>query len=448
MLLRKTSNLVRRTYSFMLLFVAGVGTLGACVSTPPPSTHMPIGHATAAPSGLVDLCRRAPDVCRPEDQKRDELLMAQSPDSSPSTGAITPIPPPETSETFASPTLTHHNILENEDVGAGGPDVDGDPIDAGQETTDVTAHVFANNSNKNAASWKELFSRGLEHTLDSDVASPWHTNFEPALEPYEDLLANASAYSTGVMLEPKTTDLGQVKFKSTLESYRELLASASTPSTDATRQSKIADPWHVKFEPVHEPYEDLLANVSVPATNLTRETTATIPVSYGETLADSEPMDPIEADKKARIKKDDETATEDPTTALPSLDELYATIDRVNYKINTTIIPRTDKKNYGRSELWTLPLTFGRGRAGDCEDYALEKREALLKAGIPASSLFFAVGHSPATGRHAVLMIMTDQGDYVLDNMTSEIKPWFEAGYSWISRQSADDPLIWANVNS
>jgi predicted transglutaminase-like cysteine proteinase len=127
--------------------------------------------------------------------------------------------------------------------------------------------------------------------------------------------------------------------------------------------------------------------------------------------------------------------------------QLYRKIDLVNRNINASIIPATDSQIYGKNELWTLPLTFGTTRQGDCEDYALEKRQALLNAGIPASALFFAVGHSKATGRHAVLMISTKQGDYILDNMTSEIKPWSEAAYTWTSRQSDVNPRLWSAVS-
>lgn len=134
------------------------------------------------------------------------------------------------------------------------------------------------------------------------------------------------------------------------------------------------------------------------------------------------------------------------STTIAMSDSMFATLDRVNRNINTLIRPATDDQIYGQSEVWAMPLTQGMDRRGDCEDYALEKRQALVNAGIPASALYFAVGYSRETGRHAVLVVSTNQGDYVLDNMTSEIKPWFETDYLWISRQVAGDPTIWARA--
>ena len=136
----------------------------------------------------------------------------------------------------------------------------------------------------------------------------------------------------------------------------------------------------------------------------------------------------------------------DAITPLVFDDLLFEKVDRINRLINAAISPRTDADNYGRDEEWTLPLTFALSRYGDCEDYALEKRLALIKAGVPASSLYLAVAYSKLTGRHALLVLSTDKGDYVLDNMTADIKPWQATNYTWISRQSSEDPLEWVSL--
>ncbi|KPP82997.1 MAG: hypothetical protein HLUCCA04_02675 [Oceanicaulis sp. HLUCCA04] len=148
-----------------------------------------------------------------------------------------------------------------------------------------------------------------------------------------------------------------------------------------------------------------------------------------------------------------EDAAPSPSMALPLAadPELFALLNRVNQSINQSIRPRDDIDQYGVEEFWTLPLTRAvDGQAssaqGDCEDYALEKRRALVAAGVPPEALFLAVGHSVATGRHAVLMVRTDQGDYVLDNMTPYILPWAQTGYVWLSRQSPGNMLSWQNM--
>lgn len=126
--------------------------------------------------------------------------------------------------------------------------------------------------------------------------------------------------------------------------------------------------------------------------------------------------------------------------------ELFALLNRVNQRINMQIRPRDDIETYGVAEYWALPLTVEGTAEGDCEDYALEKRQALLEAGVPDSALFLAVGHSAATGRHAVLVVSTDQGDYVLDNMTPHILPWGETPYQWQLRQVPGDLLSWRHI--
>ncbi len=41
---------------------------------------------------------------------------------------------------------------------------------------------------------------------------------------------------------------------------------------------------------------------------------------------------------------------------------------------------------------------------------------------------------------HAVLTVKTDHGDFVLDNLSDEIRPWTATGYQFYKRQAQDDP--------
>ena len=122
---------------------------------------------------------------------------------------------------------------------------------------------------------------------------------------------------------------------------------------------------------------------------------------------------------------------------------LFSVLNRVNQSVNMAIRPRDDREVHGQEEYWTLPLSLEGPAEGDCEDYALEKRQALLAAGIPEHALFLAVGYSRATGRHAVLIVSTHTGDYVLDNMTPHIVPWSQTPYTWLLRQVPGDLLAW-----
>ena len=42
-----------------------------------------------------------------------------------------------------------------------------------------------------------------------------------------------------------------------------------------------------------------------------------------------------------------------------------------------------------------------------------------------------------------MLLVRTDKGDYVLDNLTPLIKPWKSVPYTWIKWQSRNDPNVW-----
>ena len=49
---------------------------------------------------------------------------------------------------------------------------------------------------------------------------------------------------------------------------------------------------------------------------------------------------------------------------------------------------------------------------------------------------------------HAVLTVVTDRGDYVLDNQDEAILPWTHTGYRFVKRQSMHDPNVWALIGA
>jgi predicted transglutaminase-like cysteine proteinase len=46
---------------------------------------------------------------------------------------------------------------------------------------------------------------------------------------------------------------------------------------------------------------------------------------------------------------------------------------------------------------------------------------------------------------HAVLMIRTDRGDFVLDNKTNAVLPWHDTGYIYIKREGQSGPA-WVSL--
>ena len=84
---------------------------------------------------------------------------------------------------------------------------------------------------------------------------------------------------------------------------------------------------------------------------------------------------------------------------------------------------------------------------GDCDDYALTKRQKLLAAGLPERALRVAVVTNWRGDRHAVLTVATDKGDYVLDNMRGDVLPWNRTDYTYLGRQDANHPWGWVALS-
>ena len=114
----------------------------------------------------------------------------------------------------------------------------------------------------------------------------------------------------------------------------------------------------------------------------------------------------------------------------------------VNTVANRLIKPSSDLAIHGKKEVWSYP---NRG-VGDCEDYVLLKRQMLEMQGIHLANLLITVVKRKDGEGHAVLTVMTDQGDYVLDNLNNEVKLWSETGYRFSKRQSSRHSGRWVAI--
>lgn len=123
-------------------------------------------------------------------------------------------------------------------------------------------------------------------------------------------------------------------------------------------------------------------------------------------------------------------------------DTLWSSLNRINTRYNEAIVAASDMTIHGQSDVWTVG-----GRFGDCEDYSLAKRRALIASGISPSALSIAVVRTPEGIGHAVLVVRTDRGDFVLDNRRDAVLGWDETGYRWYKITSPDDPRQWININ-
>lgn len=123
--------------------------------------------------------------------------------------------------------------------------------------------------------------------------------------------------------------------------------------------------------------------------------------------------------------------------------ERWRELVEVNAEVNSSFAFATDSDVFGKSDKWS----YLKG-AGDCEDFALEKRQRLLARGWPPSALLIAVAKVPNVGTHAVLVAVTKNGDYVLDILEKSVRPWTEVNYAWLMRQSQADPKAWRRVSA
>lgn len=135
-------------------------------------------------------------------------------------------------------------------------------------------------------------------------------------------------------------------------------------------------------------------------------------------------------------------------------DALWRQILQINKAANLNIDPKNDNVMYGDkvTESWNYPESNPRnpenGRLqGDCEDYVLDKRRALLRIGIPASALRIAVVKRIKANYdgHAVLIVKTDHGDFVLDNLHDKVLAVSETRdeFQFYSMQSGHNPKSW-----
>ncbi|GGH15680.1 hypothetical protein GCM10007036_15840 [Alsobacter metallidurans] len=109
----------------------------------------------------------------------------------------------------------------------------------------------------------------------------------------------------------------------------------------------------------------------------------------------------------------------------------------VNAAVNARIAPNAGKDGFK----WSLETRYG-----NCNDYAVQKRSALIARGFPANALSLAAVVTGSGENHLVLTVRTDRGDFVLDNLRGRVVAWNLSGYKWVKRQSAAQPRYWVSL--
>ncbi len=114
----------------------------------------------------------------------------------------------------------------------------------------------------------------------------------------------------------------------------------------------------------------------------------------------------------------------------------------INALVNSRNRQTTDIALFGRPEVWTYPHG-----AGDCEDLALQKRRLLMERGWPVGALLITVVRQPDGAGHAVLTVLTDRGDLVLDNLETRVLVWTDTELHFVKRQSEFHTGRWTAIN-
>lgn len=148
-----------------------------------------------------------------------------------------------------------------------------------------------------------------------------------------------------------------------------------------------------------------------------------------------------------------ECSTEKKEPVLVVLEEkVWEYLWRINRLINQTLRPLADADHWGRSnpryvyfgivEKWDL----AEDGYGDCEEYVLLKRQRLIQSGWPRQALLVTVVLDECGEGHAVLTVKTDRGDFILDNVTNQVRLWSDTLYTFRKQQSAKDENIWVSI--
>lgn len=116
--------------------------------------------------------------------------------------------------------------------------------------------------------------------------------------------------------------------------------------------------------------------------------------------------------------------------------EKWLELKHVNRQVNAAIRPQM-----ASVDEWLIAPA-----KGDCNDYAVTKQQQLVSAGWDPRSLLLAEVLTPDKQHHLVLVVRTQSGDFVLDNLSGQIVNWSKLSYNWLRSQSPENPRFWIEV--
>ena len=66
--------------------------------------------------------------------------------------------------------------------------------------------------------------------------------------------------------------------------------------------------------------------------------------------------------------------------------------------------------------------------------------------GWPARSLLLGEVVTTWGEHHLVVVVRTNEGDFVLDNLNTKIRRWNQTPYRWVRIQSPNHPMLWSTI--
>lgn len=115
-----------------------------------------------------------------------------------------------------------------------------------------------------------------------------------------------------------------------------------------------------------------------------------------------------------------------------------STLEDVNRSVNASIKYRSEAVDHFDDS----------PEYGDCDDYALTKRNILLKRGFDPSTVLFLYAHpQDAAEDHTVLVVRTNYGLKVMDNMADEIYDLDRMMVDWAYMEGAANPKSWLPID-
>ncbi|MBM3576110.1 MAG: transglutaminase [Alphaproteobacteria bacterium] len=137
--------------------------------------------------------------------------------------------------------------------------------------------------------------------------------------------------------------------------------------------------------------------------------------------------------------QDDETDAQD----IELTAAVFRKIANINAWVNKNIDPVADTDHWSSLDKWDYP----NDGKGDCEDFALLKRRMLIEEGFPRQALLITVVKEKNGDGHSVLTVKTNRGEFVLDNLSDEMRPWTRVPYRFVKRQSQHNQNAWVAID-